>query len=411
MSTPDSYAHQVHDRYLVSVQAMRAITDAAAEEARELTPEENEQLERIDADIQRYSDEEKKHLDREDRAKAADETREVFAPILAKVEKSGQVAPDALRLAKLFSDYRDTGFTGGFDSVLTPDFVRALQSEGGSAIPTTFFEEVTVYERTMSPMLDPGVVTILNVSDGRPITLPRLTADPSVSGTVTAEAAGITEADPTISSIQLNAYKYAVITLWSSELGQDNVIGLDSLIAESCARELANDIGTALTTGDGSDDPNGFITAATNGGTASGTANNTFFGPSDVIDLFYSRAAPYRREGVWQASNTGLAKVRKHQDSNGQYIWQPSMIPGQPEMLLGRPIYENPAMAAAASASKSIAFGDFKKYFVQRVTPMRVELSKDYKFSTDELALKTVERVDGDLVDVAAVAFLVSAVA
>ena len=66
-------------------------------------------------------------------------------------------------------------------------------------------------------------------------------------------------------------------------------------------------------------------------------------------------------------------------------------------------------MAAVASASKSIAFGDFKKYFVQRVTPMRVELSKDYKFNTDQLALKTVERVDGDLVDTAAVAFLVSA--
>lgn len=405
----DSYTMQVHDRYLQSVSAMRAITELAAEEKRELTAEENEQLERIDADIERYSEEERKHTERESRAKAADESREVFAPILSKVEKSSGIPADALRLAKLFSDYRETGFTGGFDSVLTPEFTRALASPGGSAIPTTFFEEVTVFERTMSPMLDPGVVTILNVSDGRPITLPRLTADPSVGGTITAEAGTITEADPTLSSIQLNAYKYAVITLWSAELGQDNVIGLDSLIAESCARELASDIGDALTVGDGSGDPNGFITAATNGGTASGTANNTFFGPNDVVDLFYSLAAPYRKVGVWQASNTGLAKVRKHQDSTGQHIWQPSLIPGQPETLLGRPIYENPGMAAVASASKSIAFGDFKKYFVQRVTPMRVELSKDYKFNTDQLALKTVERVDGDLIDVIAVKYLVSA--
>jgi len=406
-----SYANQVHDRYLSSVQSMRAITDAAAEEKRELTAEENEQLERIDVDIDRYREEEAKHLDREDRAKAADEQREVFAPILASLEKSGQVQADAMRLAKLFGDYRETGFTGGFNSDLTPNFARDLASPGGSAISTTFFEKVTVYERTRSPMLDPAVCTFLNVSDGRPITLPRLTADPSVSGTITAEAGTITETDPTISSIQLNAYKYAIITLWSSELGQDNVIGLDDLIADASARELAVDIGAALTTGDGSGDPNGFITAGSNAGTATGTANNTFFGPNDVIDLYYSRAAPYRSVGVFQASNTGLAKVRKLQDSTGQHLWSASMAPGMPETLLGRPIYENPAMAAVASASKSIAFGDFKKYFVQRVTPMRVELSKDYKFNVDQLALKVVERVDGDLVDVDAVAFLVSAVA
>jgi HK97 family phage major capsid protein len=77
--------------------------------------------------------------------------------------------------------------------------------------------------------------------------------------------------------------------------------------------------------------------------------------------------------------------------------------------LLGRPIVENPAMAAAGSASKSVAFGDFSRYIVKRVSPIRVELSRHYKFDVDQVALKCAERVDGALIDTAAVAYLVSA--
>ena len=65
-------------------------------------------------------------------------------------------------------------------------------------------------------------------------------------------------------------------------------------------------------------------------------------------------------------------------------------------------------MAAVASATKSVAYGDFSRYFVRK-TPTRVDMSQDYKFSTDQLALRTVERVDGDLIDTVSVAYLVSA--
>ena len=48
--------------------------------------------------------------------------------------------------------------------------------------------------------------------------------------------------------------------------------------------------------------------------------------------------------------------------------------------------------------------------FVQCVErlPLRVEVSDEYKFSTDQRAIKVVERTDGDLVDTASVAYLVS---
>ena len=45
---------------------------------------------------------------------------------------------------------------------------------------------------------------------------------------------------------------------------------------------------------------------------------------------------------------------------------------------------------------------------MQRVNPVRVELSRDYKFSTDQVAIKVAERVNGDLLDTAAIAYLVN---
>ena len=403
-----AYLDQLEGRKAEVVHRMRQILDTAAEEKRELSTEENTNLETIDTDLARFDAEKRRIEEMESRAVIDDKERRALEPVVgarAKDERGDQT--DIQKLAGLFTSIRSYGAAGAFDSGIRPEF-RALQSAGGSAIPETFIERVTVYARTLTPMFNDSVVTMLNTTSGNPIVLPRLTADPSHGGTVTAEAAGILEADPTVSSVQLDAYKYAITTLWSAELDQDEVIGLEDLIARSVARELSIDIGAHLTTGDGSGKPNGFINAASNGGTASGTANNTFFGPDDLIDLFFGLAAPYRQNGTWQASSTGVAKIRKLKNADGDYMWVQGLA-GAPDTVLGRPIYENPAMAAVASASKSVAFGDFSRYHVRRVTPVRVELSRDYKFSTDQLALKTVERVDGDLVDAAGIAYLVSA--
>lgn len=392
-----SYLDRIVDQRVQTEMRYREILNTAYGENRDLTPEEIANLETADADIDRFNADEQRILSLEAKLHATDALRASIGPVIEQARR-GPVQTDRDRLAAMFRGELDS-----FES-------RALQSAGGSAIDQTFYDRVTVYERTLVPVLE--VATVLNTPRGEPIVLPRLTADPAHGGTVTAEAAAINELDPTISSVQLDSYKYGIVTLWSRELDNDNVIDLEDLVARASARELAIDIGAHLTTGDGSGKPNGFINAGTNGGTASGTsgaqASDTFFSAYDLITLYYTLAVPYRMNGSWQVSNTAAAKMRKARDSTGQLLWELSTQAGQPTNFLGRPVYENPAMAAVASASKSVAFGDFSRYFVRRL-PLRVERSTEYKFSTDQLAIKVVERIDGDLVDTAAVAYLVSA--
>lgn len=288
---------------------------------------------------------------------------------------------------------------------------RSFQSLGGSAVPSTFYERVTVYQRTATPMLDPGVVTIDSVATGQAVTLPRLTADAATGGTVTAEGAGIVQNDATISAVTVKPFKYAHIDKWTAELDADNAIGIQQLLAQSTGRALSLDIGTATTTGAGTTEPFGFITRATNGGTASmGTAipgGDSFFGWADWVDLYMSVPAPVRSVGVFQVSTTALKKALKWRTTTGEPILR-ALTAGGPLTFQGRPVYENPAMAAVGSASKSVAFGDFSQYHVVKVD-LRIEFSRDAYFGTDHVALKIVERVDGDLVDTSAVNYLVSA--
>lgn len=367
----DSYLNRLHEEYRRAVEAGQSVMRTAGDEKRDLSPEETETVDRAmgaAADL-------KAKIDRANAfnevAAAAGHFIEAAAPV---VERSGSKPKTE---AEAFRASLKAALTNGFgvyEARFSPEFeARALQSAGGSAIPTTFADFVTVYERTMTPMLNPAVVSVLNRTNGAPLVLPRVTADPAHGGTVTAEAAGINELDATVSSVTLTPFKYAITNLWSSELADDNTIGLEDLIARTTARELSIDIGAHLTTGTGTVQPNGFITAAKNGGTATGTGTTygTYFGPTDLVNLFYNQAAPYRSVGTWQMNSTSLAQARNGRDTAGNFIWQPALSVGQPETILGRPVYENPAMANG-SAAKAVAFGDFSRYFVARVTPIRV---------------------------------------
>ena len=407
-----AYLDRLYGEYRRAAKAGQDVLDSAGEAQRALTSEESEQVDRAFAEVTSLKGEIDKIQNFETLRSAGDAFREVVSPVIERA--TGKAPSDG----DLFRAMLKSG--GALDSAVSTRILtaredpqillRALQSAGGSAVETSFADFVTVYERTFTPMLNPGIVTILSRTDGSPIVLPRLTADPNHGGTLTAEAGGINELDATISSVQLNPYKYGITNLWSAELAQDNTIGLEDLIARSTGRELAIDIGTALTTADGSAKPQGFVPAATVAGTATGTSASagTYFGGTDLIDLFYSLAAPYRQVGTWQANSTSLAQIRKSRDTAGNFLWQPALAAGQPETVLGRPIVENPAMASG-SAAKAVAFGDFSRYVVAKVSPIRVESSIHYKFNTDQLALRTIERVDGDLIDTIAVAVLVNA--
>jgi len=403
-----TYLNRLYDEYRRAAKVGMDVLDAAALENRELTAEEREKRDRAYDTVTSV----KAEIDRVKAFEEMAEARGVWAND-GRTVTEGPVGAESERYS-LRDMFRNAIRNGSFTVDMTPSSepeLRALAVASGTDVdPGNFVDFLTIYQRTATPMLNPSIVNLVQHPNGVPLLAAKITADPSTGGTVTAEAATLTSADMSVSAGTVTFYKYGLLNLYSAELAQDNAVGLEQGIAFTTARQLSLDIGTHLTTGSGSGQPEGFLTNATNGGTATGTGTTygTYFGYTDLVSLFYGLAEPYRANGLWMANATTIAQIRNERDTTGQPIWQPAMAAGQPETILGRPLYENPGMAAG-SAAKSVAFGDFNRFLVGRVVPVRVNTSIDFKYDTDQLALRTIERVGAVLTDRAAIRYLVGA--
>ena len=63
--------------------------------------------------------------------------------------------------------------------------------------------------------------------------------------------------------------------------------------------------------------------------------------------------------------------IRKLKDTGtgtNQYMWQPGLQAGQPDRLLGRPVYTSSNMPEAATGNKSVVFGDLSYYYIANHT-------------------------------------------
>jgi HK97 family phage major capsid protein len=241
-------------------------------------------------------------------------------------------------------------------------------------------------------MLDTSEV--LNTTSGEDITIPTLTAYSTAA--LVSEGSAIAEGDPTFSSITLGAYKYSFLIGVSNELIADAGFNLEALLAEQAGNAIGFTVNDVLTTGNGSDKPNGIVTAAGSGITG-GTAVTGAFTADNLIDLAYSLDGAARRlPGVAYMANTAsLGAMRKLKDNSGQYLYQVGV--GQPDSFAGFPIFENPAMAAQGTGNKSVVFGHLPSYKVRMAGGLQVASSTDYAFNKDQTFYRFLMRVDGDL--------------
>lgn len=162
-----------------------------------------------------------------------------------------------------------------------------------------------------------------------------------------------------------------------------------------------------FTTGNGVGKPRGFLDNATLGVT---TAVNNVIESDDLMDLLYSVKSGYRRRGRFLADDTTIGYIRKMKDGFGNYLWAAGLQPGQPDMLLGKPIDACNSMDAIGSAAKVIAFGDFSYYYiVDRGRPVIQRLVELYA-ATGQQGFIMQKRVDGLLTLPEAVKYIQMAV-
>ena len=357
----------------------KALLDTAAAEKRDLTAEENEKFDRINADLDaRAAAIETIRKAEEREAKAAAAASDF---VVTETQKSDMDYVRALATGEIRSHNFETRGT------LTP-------SNSSGVVPQSFVARVYDLAREVGPMLD--VSEVFNTAGGEDLKIPTLTS----YGTATYDAPGATidESEPTFSSITLGSKKFGFLVPIASELLSDSGVDIAEVLARAAGNSIGVAVNAALTTGaGGSSAPTGIVTAAGTG--VSGTIAGGLFTADQLIDLVYSVDGAVRRlNGTgWLMAPSAIRNARKLKDNDGQYLFQPSLQAGQPDSLLGFRVYENPGMAAVGSASASVGFGYLPSYKVRVAGGLRVDRSDDFKFANDLSVFRFLIKIDGNL--------------
>jgi HK97 family phage major capsid protein len=378
----------------------RAIVERAETEKRELSGEEAGQLDKLSADmtaLRARSDQLVKF--HEDQKQMEEALR--GAGHHSQTERETEAAGITAQFRQLYK--REVGALE-FTPVRSLDAVRETRAlskgtatAGGNTVPTTFIDKL--YEHLIeTATLLRGGATVFNTTSGENIEMPITTSHGTAA--LVAEAGTIPQADPAFGKRTLGAYKYGDLILVPNELLTDTAVDLEGYLARQAGRAVGNALGAHLVTGTGTAQPAGIMNSTTLGvTTGTGVAGVPTF--DNMIDLLYSVIGPYRNSpnAAWLIKDTTAGALRKLKDTSGRYLWEPSVVPGTPDTILGHAVLTDPFMAATGVNNKSVAFGDLSTYYVRLVNNVRFERSDDFRFDTDQVAFRCLIRGDGLLLD------------
>jgi len=390
---------RLRDRRANVWEQAKELADRAAEENRAFTAEEQGTWDGLNGELDALDKRIKSALEVEERAKAADEAFERVAGKPAEPGVQQRQHTDEELRAFLRGEGPRAYEVKPTGPVNFRDLSKLSASAGANTVPTSFYDRLVAHLIETSAIMQSGA-TILNTASGESIQVPKTTSHSSAA--IVTEAGSISESDPAFGQVTLGAYKYGTMIQVSRELLTDTGVDLEGYLAMQAGRALGNAFGAHAVTGTGSSQPRGVVTDATLGKTGAASATPAGgFTADDLIDLFYSVIAPYRMSTAcrWLMKDATAGEVRKLKDENGQYLWQPSLVAGAPDTILGKPVLTDPNVPAVANSAKSVLFGDFSQYFVRLAGGIRFERSDDYAFGSDLVSFRALMRADSALVD------------
>lgn len=294
---------------------------------------------------------------------------------------------------------------------------KALQvgvgADGGYVVPGEVETEITRLMTGISPIRSiAGVRQVSGSVYKRPIT---------VTGPQTGWV-GETASRPTTSSQTLAELSYPTTDLYAMPAAttaflDDAAVDVGQWIADEVNAAFAAQETTAFVTGDGVNKPKGFLASTTVaesswswgnlGYVATGTSGALpgSNGSDVLIDLVYALKAGYRQNANWVMNRKTQGALRKLKDSDGNYLWQPSVTADGRASFMGFPLVEAEDMPNIGANSLSVAFGDFRRGYLI-VDRQGVNVLRDPYSSKPYVLFYTTKRVGGGIADYDAIKLL-----
>lgn len=279
---------------------------------------------------------------------------------------------------------------------------------GGYTIDPDLFPEIVYAMKDFSGILQ--AARVINTTGGNVLYVPTVD-DTATEANLITEGSAITVQDLTFAQKQLDAYKYASQMKISWELMQDSAFNMDAELRSAFGPRFGRALNSSCTTGTGTSQPNGVVTASTLGKTAAATTSFTF---AEITDLIHSVDPAYRTSATcgFMFNDVVLAAIKKLAIGSGdnRSLWLPSWREGEPDRIEGYRYWINQAMDATIdAASKIMLFGDYQ-YYVIRMVQELLTLRLNERYADNGLiGYIGYMRWDGECVNTAAIKHMLTA--
>ena len=319
----------------------------------------------------------------------AELNKPVNQPLTGQPMKTGDREPQRLRATKAYREDFLNHIRGR--KLLHNVLSTTPGSDGGYLVPEEFERQIIIALENENVFRK--IAKVIKTEHDRKIPV---SAEHSVAQW-TDENGAYTESNPTFAQKELDAFKLTDLIRVSDELLQDSMFDIESYLSGEFARAFGIKEEEAFCVGNGVKKPTGLFTA--NGGqvgvTAAGPAAIT---ADELINLVYSLKAPYRKNAKFLLNDATVSYIRKLKDGNGVYLWQPSLVAGEPDKLLGYDLYTSAYVPTLAASAYTVAFGDFSYYWIadrqNRILKRLVEL-----YATNgQVGFVASQRVDGKII-------------
>lgn len=199
----------------------------------------------------------------------------------------------------------------------------------------------------------------------------------------------ITESQSALAKVSLEDWYLACRSRIPFKVLEGSPLAVEAYFANLMGRAIAKEEDAQFISGDDSSKPKGIRTTATNAGAQAG-ANLTY---AEVVTIFYSVKAPYRKNAVWVTASKGVKAMMAILDGAGRPIFDPAT-----GTVFGRPLIETeniPENLGGGTDRTEILFGDLSYYAIKDGAGMQL-LNRgldDYL----QVQLVAYEAVDGEL--------------
>jgi HK97 family phage major capsid protein len=221
---------------------------------------------------------------------------------------------------------------------------------------------------------------------------------------------------PQVGKWKIEAFEMYASPKATQKLLDDASVDIEAWLSGKVGERFGRLEAAAFVVGDGAGKPRGFTaydTAADDGsgvtwgkiGHVVSGANGDFAASNHadkLVDLVGLLKDGYLPNARWVTRRKVITKIRKFKDGQGQYLWQPGLVAGQPEQILGYPVTRAEDMPDLATGSLSLAFGDFRRGY-QIVDRLGVRTLRDPYTTKPFVIFYSIKRVGGGVVDFEAI--------